>query len=306
MDDDQSKQFRIPLLGKMKKIPLPPLSVWYRIVDKSSINEAFLDVKITGYGCLFKSKHCGTAYSIIGNKGYIVIYEDTTKLTGYALYLAEAKKVTITKKKEKTKICIKWKFGKLTILLDEDTASGRSQFRSILDALKCSPAEGRIQENYHRLYPNDECVTALPSSSSSCKMGYLSTSTTCYASEYSSTIYDAPLSLSYYPMATKKDDEMPASVLALPPPLLSSLDNVAPAGGGGVMVPSCPVINVSIQLDADQADKLCTLLSSMNTFNPMATNADDNHASAVQLSSLDALVAPSISSLNDHNNEVTQ
>jgi len=112
--------------GKIKEVPLPPISAWDRVLDASptSIVYSFASVDIVNYKRLFfGGVDVGPAYCIISSDGYIVIYEYESALDGYAFDLTRAKGMRVKEEigfRGKTiamKVVIEWSFGKLNLRL---------------------------------------------------------------------------------------------------------------------------------------------------------------------------------------------
>jgi hypothetical protein len=152
----QSDSISVPLIDKLKKIPLPPICVWERAVDKSSLVKAFLDVKIHKLNWLCGSLsyyHNSAGYCVLSKKGYLLVYKDPLKQTGYAFDLTRAKKTIIEKstgKKMQTKVTIKWKHAKVTLRLDDGTPSAQAQLDTVLDVLKLTRLAGNVTEKCHK------------------------------------------------------------------------------------------------------------------------------------------------------------
>jgi len=120
------RSYIISIPDKVKKVPLPPISAWDRVLDASpsSVVACVAKVDIVNYKRLFfGGVDIGPADCIISSDGYIVIYKDESALDGYAFDLTRAKSMRVKEeidfrgKTKKMKVAIKWTFGKLTLSL---------------------------------------------------------------------------------------------------------------------------------------------------------------------------------------------
>jgi len=120
------RSYIISIPGKIKKVPLPPISAWDRVLDASpsSVVACVAKVDIVNYKRLFfGGVDIGPADCIISSDGYIVIYKDESALDGYAFDLTRAEGMRVKEEigfRGKTiamKVVIEWTFGKLTLSL---------------------------------------------------------------------------------------------------------------------------------------------------------------------------------------------
>jgi len=118
--------YTISIPDKVKKVPLPPISAWDRVMDvsPSSVVDCVAVVDIVNYKRLFfGGVDIGPAVCIISSDGYIVIYKDESALDGYAFDLTRAKSMRVKEvvdfrgRTKKMKVAIKWSFGKLNLRL---------------------------------------------------------------------------------------------------------------------------------------------------------------------------------------------
>jgi hypothetical protein len=146
--------FRLRILPSLKKmVDLPPMSIWDRLSTPDMVMRARLSLHTRTKGLFFHDESDEMwRQCLLSEKGYLIIYAKETALKGYALNIAQAKKVKFSCKKipstksnynryssqlHNSVVTIKWSFGAVCLTLP--TCGAERWRQTILNCFTGSP-----------------------------------------------------------------------------------------------------------------------------------------------------------------------